>query len=618
MSKATTTADQNGQQVMADIKQDAGKEIKEQIIRIPVDDIEPNPKQPRIDFDEQKLKELADSIKQHDLVQPVTVSKLPSGKYRLISGERRWRAAKLAQLKDIPAYIKPTGDDQLLELAILENLQREDLSPMEQARAFRQLAEECKLNVKEIGLRQGKSEYFIRQQIKLTDLIPQWQKILSKDGISISIALQIAVLPEALQKDIYQNSVSKEDEKAEKPKIQINQYNLNQYQGMLSEANFDTTDQTLDAKMGACTTCPFNTSCNSLFPDEVKNPKCNNIICFNNKSAIHLNREFKKAKDDPTIVLVYEAYNVPDYIKKLKDEGHEILKLGYSDDCKEIKEPQKPEWREYEKWAKRKNLSGKEIKKNFDKDVDNYTFNKEVFDKYVANGRYKRAFIVYDGHNRQTGKYVYVELNDKEEKVKNVQQAIKKGDASLEQIANEITRLQEKEKRVIEIGEENVHEKIVQALINYKPFKELPKAPNRTDDVLINFLLLECLSYSTRPIVEKIIKQPSSGNLNVFYKWLESLSRQQKSFLVRQIILDRYGSNLPTTRGGFLVRKMAEGLGAIPISSFEKEENADTRKKQQRLKERIAELNKQKKGLVSSNKAIVKKGSTQQKAKSAA
>jgi ParB family chromosome partitioning protein len=100
-------------------------------LRIPVDAIESNPRQPRKDFDEQALQELAQSIKLHDIIQPVTVSKLHGGKYRLISGERRWRAARLAGLKDIPAYVRQANDQELLELALLENLQREDLNAME-------------------------------------------------------------------------------------------------------------------------------------------------------------------------------------------------------------------------------------------------------------------------------------------------------------------------------------------------------------------------------------------------------------------------------------------------------------------------------------------------------
>ena len=116
--------------------------------RISIQDIEPNPKQPRRDFEESALQELATSIKLHDIIQPVTVSKLSNGKYRLIAGERRWRAAKLAGLKDIPAFIRQANDQQLLELALLENLQREDLTPIEEAIAFQKAIFNLKLTHK--------------------------------------------------------------------------------------------------------------------------------------------------------------------------------------------------------------------------------------------------------------------------------------------------------------------------------------------------------------------------------------------------------------------------------------------------------------------------------------
>jgi ParB family chromosome partitioning protein len=110
-------------------------------MRIPVENIEPNPKQPRRDFDEQALQELAQSIKMHDIIQPVTVAKLSGNKYRLISGERRWRASKLAGIKDIPAYVRQANDQELLELALLENLQREDLNAMEIALSYKRMME---------------------------------------------------------------------------------------------------------------------------------------------------------------------------------------------------------------------------------------------------------------------------------------------------------------------------------------------------------------------------------------------------------------------------------------------------------------------------------------------
>lgn len=145
------------------------------ISRIPVDQVDSNPKQPRRDFDEQTLNELAESIRIHDIIQPITVSKLPSGKYRLISGERRLRAAKIAGLKDIPAYLRHANDAELLELALLENLQREDLNAMEIALSYKRMMEELDYTQEQVAERMGKDRSTVANFIRLLKLPPDIQ-----------------------------------------------------------------------------------------------------------------------------------------------------------------------------------------------------------------------------------------------------------------------------------------------------------------------------------------------------------------------------------------------------------------------------------------------------------
>ena len=158
------------------------------INRIPIDQVEPNPKQPRRDFDEQALKELADSIKLHDIIQPITVSKLPSGKYRLVSGERRWRAAKLAGLKDIPAYLRQANDTELLELALLENLQREDLNAMEIALSYKRMMEELDYTQEQVAERMGKDRSTVANFIRLLKLPPDIQLAVRNGQLSMGHA----------------------------------------------------------------------------------------------------------------------------------------------------------------------------------------------------------------------------------------------------------------------------------------------------------------------------------------------------------------------------------------------------------------------------------------------
>lgn len=182
------------QSIDEDLKTTAGQlkpnvtEAVTGILRIPVADIEINPKQPRRDFDEQALKELSDSIKMHDIIQPVTVSKLPSGKYRLISGERRWRASKLAGLVDIPAYIRQANDQELLELALLENLQRENLNAVEIALSYKRLMEELDYTQEQVAERMGKDRTTVTNYIRLLKLPPDIQLAVRTGSLSMGHA----------------------------------------------------------------------------------------------------------------------------------------------------------------------------------------------------------------------------------------------------------------------------------------------------------------------------------------------------------------------------------------------------------------------------------------------
>jgi ParB family transcriptional regulator, chromosome partitioning protein len=148
----------------------APRDEQEELRRIPVDLIAPNPDQPRTAFDEHALVALADSIRERGVLQPVLVRALPGGRYELIAGERRWRAAQLAELEDIPAVIRHHDDVASLELAVIENMAREDLNPVEEARACAALVDELGLTREQVGLRVGRSRVAISNLIRLLDL----------------------------------------------------------------------------------------------------------------------------------------------------------------------------------------------------------------------------------------------------------------------------------------------------------------------------------------------------------------------------------------------------------------------------------------------------------------
>jgi ParB family transcriptional regulator, chromosome partitioning protein len=196
------------QNIDSDLKTTAGT-LKEPVVekatginRIPLDQVVINPKQPRRDFDEQALNELASSIKMHDIIQPITVSIIKDGKYQLISGERRFRASKLAGLKDIPAYIRQANDQQLLELALLENLQREDLNAIEVSLSYKRMMEELNYTQEQVAERMGKERSTVTNYIRLLKLPPDIQLAVRNNTISMGHARAI-VNVDTIDKQLY-------------------------------------------------------------------------------------------------------------------------------------------------------------------------------------------------------------------------------------------------------------------------------------------------------------------------------------------------------------------------------------------------------------------------------
>ena len=158
------------------------------VTQVPVGQIVPNPYQPRITFDTEALEELADSIRTLGIIQPLTLRQCGPQQYQIISGERRFRAAKAAGLSQVPAYIRQADDAAMLEMAIVENIQREDLDPIETALSFQRLIDECKLTQEAMALRVGKKRATVTNYLRLLKLPEEMQKDLKTGRISVGHA----------------------------------------------------------------------------------------------------------------------------------------------------------------------------------------------------------------------------------------------------------------------------------------------------------------------------------------------------------------------------------------------------------------------------------------------
>ena len=159
------------------------KEIIKEVDKIDINKIEPNVSQPRKNFNEDTLQELADSIKQHGLIEPLIVQKGKKGFYQIIAGERRWRASKIAGLKKVPVIVKEYTNQQIVEIALIENIQREDLNPIEEAEAYQQLIEEYHLKQDEIAEKVSKSRVAITNALRLLKLDRRVRTMLIEDKI---------------------------------------------------------------------------------------------------------------------------------------------------------------------------------------------------------------------------------------------------------------------------------------------------------------------------------------------------------------------------------------------------------------------------------------------------
>lgn len=183
------------------------------ILRIPVDLIESNPFQPRLSFDQETLEELAESIRSFGLIQPITVRKKADGKYQIISGERRYRACRIADMDMIPAYIRDANDQGMLEMAIVENIQRENLDPIELAMSYRRLIEECRLTQEQMAERVGKKRASVTNYLRLLKLPAKVQHdvkvgLLSVGHAKVLLSMEQEDVQEALCDLVIKNDLS--------------------------------------------------------------------------------------------------------------------------------------------------------------------------------------------------------------------------------------------------------------------------------------------------------------------------------------------------------------------------------------------------------------------------
>lgn len=192
-------------------KEEAVKVLSQSTAEIPLEQIEVNPFQPRTKFDEQAMAELVESIKVHGIIQPITVRRLSENKYQLISGERRMKASRLAGKTSAPAYIRVANDQEMLEMALIENIQRQDLNAIEVAISYKRLMDECQLTHDKLSERVGKNRSTVTNYMRLLKLNPKIQKAIKDKKISMGHARALVGVEDIMvQQEVFKRVLEQE------------------------------------------------------------------------------------------------------------------------------------------------------------------------------------------------------------------------------------------------------------------------------------------------------------------------------------------------------------------------------------------------------------------------
>ncbi len=318
------------------------KGAERNIVSVPLADIQPSAYNPRKNFDQPGLEELAESIRQQGVLQPIGLRPITeSGRYEIIFGERRFRASLIAGQTEIPAIVMEVTDTEAEEMAITENLQRKDVTPMEEADAYRRLMDTGRHDVQSLAVQFGKSENYIRTRLKFSGLIPEIADLLERDELTVSSASEICRYGEELQRDLFKKHLkdnvfnSWRGLKASDLAVSIDR----SYNNDLNRYGFDKTP---------CLSCGDNTSNMDIFGSD-RCGKCSNRACLQEKNTSHLvDKAMKFVEENPGILICHHEYSYHgDVVRRLTDMGYEVeFPKGYPSAFPEM--PAAPETEDYE------------------------------------------------------------------------------------------------------------------------------------------------------------------------------------------------------------------------------------------------------------------------------
>ncbi|XMO85008.1 ParB/RepB/Spo0J family partition protein [Algibacter sp. AS12] len=574
------------------VKNEVKKKLTQSAIGLQVQELSigriiPDPMQPRKTFNEEALRQLSESIQEHGVLQPITVRK--SGKdYIIVMGERRFRASKLAKKKTIPSIIREYNNNDVLEIQIIENLQRQDVEPTEEAEAIAYLSK--KYAPTEISKRLGRTENFVRQRLKLAGLIEGFKVFVRNGEMTISLGVGVALFePEEQQMML---ETMGEDFNAH----QINQMIKNQTYD-LEKAPFDVNDEKLITKVGACTTCPFNAANQgNLFGDGKM--VCTKSACYETKkSKSFLNLIEKSKKENVLLIPEIRKYWANDesnqfIISQLEQNG---LKVYLLDDVEIIEEPIEPTIEAIKTEYQHYDYSEAELKAELEEAVDNYKEELETHNSAKENG-----FV--DGIMFHPKTYVHKDVF-----VKVIEDSKTENSTYSEPLANrkmaecspeeQIVKINERETRKRHIEHNKQFEDMVQ-MIRQTDYIEKKKALSVDEMVAFSLTVFENnLDYVGRQKhFSKLLGNTSKmTDVETVENFKKNFKKETFYKLIRYILTKQvhFGeSNHVNNLTNISFYNAMQGNYKTKIANIEKEYVEERNKRETRLKERIGNLEK--------------------------
>lgn len=545
------------------------------IVSVALADIQPSNYNPRKNFDEKSLAELADSIRQQGVLQAIGVRPIAENRFEIVFGERRYRASQIAGLEEIPAVILDISDETAEEMAVTENLQRKDVTPIEEANAYQKLIESGRHDIQSLAVQFGKNESYIRTRLKFVSLIPEIAQLLEQDELTISVATEICRYGEDIQHDIYEKHLKEG-------------VLYNSWRGMKAsevakniERSYTTDLKRYFFDKTVCLSCPHNTNNMMLFCEEGGCGNCANRKCLEEMNASYLaEKAVQLMEQRPFALLCRDFYGCNEkVVEQLVASGFEVEKLSVRPtDYPE--EPEAPDMEDYENTEEYA-----EAYKEYEKELSEYKEECEDVNRRSEAGEI--TLYVTIGYNDISLCYV-----------ENAEMQAVAGEAK-DAVVSPIEKLEKQDKRNREIAQEKTVEDTKKQILEIDMTETKFGAD---EDRMIYFFMLpflrrehfEAMGIETK---ETYYYLKDEDKMNI----IANLTAKQKAIIRRDFLISNFKNASGSNATASLLLDFAKKHMPHQLADIQNGHNEVYEKRHIRIEEKIAVLSVQEKAKQEAN-----------------